>query len=1153
MPPMNRLVLAAALLATACSNSADTPPATAPFEALSHTPGEGAEVYLNDPITVSFTTQVDLESVSLDTLRIEERDATGTPTGIAVAGTFELANNGTMLWFQPAIARDGAFATGGLRADRVYRVELADGGNSAAPALRDVHGKPLVQPLAFTFRTRTGTTAAMLYRDRSVFGPHRSGFDVTPGGVEATPLNLFGQAPVEVRLHFDQPLDPSPDNLPLNVQLDPTVRDASARGNVFLEYDDPEDPPGTFRWLPAAVELERNDAQGATVVLRPVGVLPNAATVRVIVEAAVRDVAGQSNLATANHNRVFGTFRTKDAWTQQWNVLLEAFATASAIDHAAMFADPAAEVGPGYVRAAPVFEGGSDSVDFAAPANETLLSTAFTTFVPVQGPPQEVTGGVFHLRNLTIPDGATVQGVGQNPLVFLCRGKVTIGGTLSANGGRGVRDDTAGGQYYGPGDRVGTGSLGHYANAGGIGRCGGGDGGAGSADPLLRDMRGATGRGPGQQVGGGGRGGYLSCVTGCYTGFSYGNGGGSGGGGGTFATQGDPWFRGTSPTNIQPNTPPSSFSAFQQKLGFGGTGCSGNSGTRTAFLSGGEPGPRAFTDSRVDNNFFGDGFDLHRGLRIRGELTTLQGGGGGGGGGDTSPGFVCSLNGNNPTLDHRGGGGGGGGGCIVIKSLGEIWITANGRISADGGHGGGGEQSGACIDSGGGGGGAGGMVLLLSAVAIRIEAHGDVATNRFVYGSGNGGPFAGNEYSFAISADGGVCTTGTFGTVNVTGKYPLSGQLPISGTTYDQDPLGGFGGMGIVQLLAPTGDNSDGTNTALDDNIYFYLPGQLSIPQATPLGAAAKRQLLAWRGFPGSDGTHIDDSGAPVMIGNEEGDIRPAPVLLPSPFGARSRVRSKWIDTGQSARRPLLAADGQARGLVLGNGAEPGPMFELPGIDLAGYAQWATIGASVTTQHPVVVTPNPIANLDAAATHDGLPAYRVQLAQPILGNRGDRFAGYDAELLDPASSTLATFRILAHDASTLHLAPAGLLPTAATHLRIVARILELRTTAGTSLPATTLPGTSQPVPTANARIGFAFHTDPNPAHPGGLRFPYGNGTFTHDLTAPDLRLFLTTQRPRYVMWDVVFDSAYTLAGNTPPLDPAAPRLELTGLRLPFHF
>jgi hypothetical protein len=103
------------------------------------------------------------------------------------------------------------------------------------------------------------------------------------------------------------------------------------------------------------------------------------------------------------------------------------------------------------------------------------------------------------------------------------------------------------------------------------------------------------------------------------------------------------------------------------------------------------------------------------------------------------------------------------------------------------------------------------------------------------------------------------------------------------------------------------------------------------------------------------------------------------------------------------------------------------------------------------------------------------------------------------------------------------------------------------------LPHATLPGTGLLTPTAIARFGFAFHTDPNPTHPGGVRFPYGAGTFTHDLTAPDLQLFLTTQRPRYVMWDVLFDSAYAANGSAPPLDPAAPRLELTGLRLPFHF
>ena len=116
----------------------------------------------------------------------------------------------------------------------------------------------------------------------------------------------------------------------------------------------------------------------------------------------------------------------------------------------------------------------------------------------------------------------------------------------------------------------------------------------------------------------------------------------------------------------------------------------------------------------------------------------------------------------------------------------------------------------------------------MSASRIVIEAHGDPtvgAQGRYVYGSPSSSstathPFQGKDYDFAISADGGVCKTGGFGAVNIQGKYRPNGQDMVAGTSYDTEPLGGLGGMGIVQLMVPPGENLvDGTNTRLDDNI----------------------------------------------------------------------------------------------------------------------------------------------------------------------------------------------------------------------------------------------------------------------------------------------------------------------------------------------
>ena len=88
-------------------------------------------------------------------------------------------------------------------------------------------------------------------------------------------------------------------------------------------------------------------------------------------------------------------------------------------------------------------------------------------------------------------------------------------------------------------------------------------------------------------------------------------------------------------------------------------------------------------------------------------------------------------------------------------------------------------------------------------------------------------------------------------------------------------PSGGLGGLGIIQLMAPPGSsNSDGTNTVLDDRINLIGPtGQL--------GGSTKQRYLAWRGFPNAAGKWVDDKGNEIKVGDNAGDSRPTPILLP--------------------------------------------------------------------------------------------------------------------------------------------------------------------------------------------------------------------------------------------------------------------------------
>ena len=1128
------------------------------FKVVQTSPVNGATVFLNDPVSIDFSMPVDIDSATLNTMTFQALDQQGDPVSELVTGTFSLgvANGdtevGRRLQFVPSFPTNNDYTNGGFKAGRTYLVRLVGGSANNNQVLRDVNGRALNQPITFSFSTREGTQPAQLFRDPVSGGPRRTGMSVsTATDLNDVPLGLFGAPPLEVRLEFNQAINPNSNNIPVAFDIDPLVRDEADRGRIYLEYDDPAYGVQPT-WIPADVELERNNLTGATVVLRPAGVLPNNAEVRVIVKQTLEDISGENNLGDPSYSEIFGVFSTSQSYEQQWNGIAEDFNTARDIDLGASFPESQADVGPGYVRAGFAFEGNPTTLEYEPTANEVVLNTAFTQIVPKQGLPFTVAGGVFNFKNVTIPQGVTVRGSGPNPMVWLCSGKFTVAGTLSVHGGAGARVDTL--------------NSANFAKAGGVGSCGGGNGGEGTPSATQRDVVGGTGRGPLQEAGKGGRGGNLACTSGCYTGSGYnGSGGGSGGGGGTMATQGDLNWRGTVPSGTIPNT--SGNTAFQQMFGYGGAGCSGNSTSRSQFLAGGEPGDLLFTDSRQDNNFWGSAIDVNRNLRITGELLTPVGGGGGGGGGDTSPSNNCTLNGGNPTNDWSGGGGGGGGGVLIVKALEEIRVTASGTICADGGNGGGGEQVGACGEGGGGGGGAGGMVVLMSASRIVIEAHGDPsvgANGRFVYGRPGTAtptthPYGDQDYDFAISADGGVCTTGGFGAVNVQDKYRQNGQSMVAGTSYDTEPLGGLGGMGIVQLMVPPGENlTDGTNTRLDDNIQFLTPGSLN-----EIVGAGKRQLLAWRGFPDQTNTFVDDSGNPTNIGSDEGDIRPSPTLMPVPFNSKSRVRSKWIDTGASQRRAIAAADGDPRGLITSSGAQVGPIYEFAGLDVlstvAGYVDYETLGSSVRIRYPVAVPPTPMAALDTNASYLGEPAYRITLGAS-LASEDNRYVQYEAELLSNAGQVLSGYRILSHTQDELIVAAGtGLVPATATQVQVKAKFFKVVTNGSEGLGPTYQESVSNPtpIPYSNVRIGFAFHQDPDPSDILAGRYPSSSEQdFVRDLNDPGLQAWIAANgAPRYVQWDILFDMAFhpTNPALAQTLTPSTPRPEIEFLRLPFRF
>ena len=217
--------------------------------------------------------------------------------------------------------------------------------------------------------------------------------------------------------------------------------------------------------------------------LRPFGILPNNARIRVIVEEQFEDLSGESNVGSALYNRVFAEFDTADSYDVGFDALVENFVSAESIDFTAGFVEPLAEVVPGALRANFDFEGSRTNLRYEPTSQEVVLNTDFTQIQPSNGQAINVVNGIFMFRDVVIPAGVTVRGVGTNPMVWLVTGDFEVSGRLLVVGGDGQRVDTL--------------NSANFPTGGGVGNCGGGSGG----------QAGGGRRGSGRRGGGGAEGG----------------------------------------------------------------------------------------------------------------------------------------------------------------------------------------------------------------------------------------------------------------------------------------------------------------------------------------------------------------------------------------------------------------------------------------------------------------------------------------------------------------------------------------------------------------------------------------------------------------------------------------------------------------------
>jgi hypothetical protein len=1037
----------------------------------------GAPVFLDAPLRVTFAAAIDPAADIASA--VELLAIAGPGVGEPVRGTWRIT--GRVLEFVPELAHEEPVGTrGGLQPGTRY--ELRVRGDGQPDGLRAADGRPVVST-TFAFETRPGQGPAQLFGHNPAGGPRLVAADVEPQ--DAAGDWRLGRAfvPSTMRLRFDQPLHPAA------VQASPSP--------LRLTWDDPVYGAGTD--VDVDVELVQNNTEGATVVLRPRGVLPSRAEVRLVVAPTLRDLFGEHNVGT--FVEPLRTFRTEADDAPRSEALVFDFASAAVLGPTD-FGETQAVVQDGALRVPDAFPAvDADVGDWVALDPETVLRTDVQELVYQNGVVKTFDGGVLPMRNLHVPVGCTVRGQGPNPLVLVVDGDAWIEGSLSVDGAD-VHEAPLGlGQYRGPGDSVpflaGGGSP--PAPPAGVsgGPAGGRGGSAGARFTALLSVSGGSASGV---AGGGGQGGAAASALLVA----------AGGGGGGAAVQGDPWFP-SLPTGSAP---------FPQRGGVGGAGSGG-------ALPGGAPGSVWFTNADPRDDFWGRAYVPQRGRSVIGELSAPRAGSGGGSGGSWSAtGFPQS-----PSATYLpGGGGGGGGGVLVLQVRGRLTIAATGRVSADGGNGVGGTVP-PYLNSGSGGGGGAGSVVLMAGAGITLHVHGETFANR--------------DYDFCLSADGGICATQSSMVVPaIRSKYPANGETTFSGEVYGANPLGGFGGMGLVQLMVPVGgDNADGTNTVLDDAITVVRGG-------VPLVGVDKQRYLGWRGFADENGVFVDDLGLPTGTIGGQGDIRPDPVLLPVPWSTNgtARARSTWLPLGALHRRALAAPDGRPRGVV-GEATTFGAHARSDG--------WLPHGEGLLSPHTSGVerlaVPATIVHAAPDPVTLGYSALAIELAADLPDTAPGSYTGCIADIGGAVGGSWTRRRVLYNTARTL-LVDGGLsLPDGASRVQLQGWFAEL----ATPEPGSYVGAGGVLLPRANVRIGFAFHRAPSAALQEGVdpdRLPPVVGTFLHDLTAPSTRAAIRAFGPRAVQWDVLLDGEWR-AGPGDQAPPAGPRsaIALRRFFLPVRF
>ena len=919
------LALGAALLSSGCSSGTAKVigPAGDKFAVVSINVISGSQWQINRAINITFNHDVDLSTVNFNSINLVNAQGKGA-TGVFSQPIDATGNvNRRVVRFQPKCPTKVDFSDAGLLPNNEYRLTVK-GSLTGGTAVADTAGKALEVGAVVEFNTPDSDDALVLFVDTTagppvvvVRGlnddPSLPSSSLVLGGIErdfewstdpvGEPFSLRGRLGFEVPLNhysidenqlqvfllFNQPVDASPTNISSQF--------------IRLEYRvGAYDNAQAWQVMPSELELVANCTEvGAAVRVRPLGIVPQDSDLRITLKQGFRDLIGDGTTSdrsdfTFMHTVTAGADNPLHAGVDNPEVddLLDSFAFSggeigSLEDTQAVFDVPSAKWGAGQLQAAFDFNGtGGPGGDFDwifPPATEIVLDTVSDTIFSATGS-QAVINGLVDIRNMRIPAGSRLRIVGPNTCTILCSGTVEIYGEITINGS----------------DHPGVVSL-NTANQpeqGSKGNGGGGDGGIGSFLTTQSTPRGGRGFGAFGVPNLGGEGGETS----------YANTGkvdrrGAGGGGGVL---GDDYYflhEVGAAAFIRAQTLPGLDVEPGAPGGPGGLGAV----SQAERAVGGKVGPSPFLDNDPNNNFLGTMISPTNQV-ILGELDGLLAGAGGGGGGDAVNSDSFPKLPFMPSGDEKGCGGGGGAGGLRILAIDNITIGHPvthdpGFISAEGGDGGGGENT-SFFDRVGGGSGAGSGGHIVISTAKEIHVYGRAAANNnpgFWYRDGIGNAFHSRRPISAVGGQGGA------------GNQSAGGANENGASTWKCDSIPTFfdGGLGgTVPPFKPQGT-------------FVCFHAQPDKPDASgfwTIGAGGD-------GGPGIIQIHVNDPATDLvlhdaadqsnhyMTGQDVSDIfAPPPIGWKSPsggqgdpdwtppnrmvpfFGRNSKAQSKWIPLG---------------------------------------------------------------------------------------------------------------------------------------------------------------------------------------------------------------------------------------------------------------